>query len=447
MKLYLKIGTVLVIALIAWLLLHDKAETTTQVNKVSLQIKPVVTPDKPKPSKQNKVKKPQPLTNSEISKEEKALLAKELKQLSYIQLYDMSEDLFDCIDYLIRLDSQREGGDDGTKQNVPIDFMQEYYQNIPRFSHLRQQQATETQLGFYREHIENCKSTVAKVKSLYNKEELKTDNIYYIDTKLKSLMQETQAKSDEEKILKSILEDKVDLRKALEELFELKEGKPMVTEEEIRDLIIEIDELKWKIIQVKQIPEENREKNLAEMEAKLKNQKDYLASLYEFDKSAYEIKSGEFFLLIDRIKSKINSKYPRVFKEVFEGLNFKSSQINLLPARYILNRRKQAGMQIPIISETIFESVPIENKRYFNQLLQPALDLYLCYLGDECRLPKNRRLAQFCFMPEMYINYEGVYFEACDMDLETFYFDHYLTENQVEDLSLIFDYLVENYAK
>ncbi len=448
MKLYLKIGIILLIALIAWLLLQDKVETISNVNTVSLQTSPVVTPEKPKPIKNNTTKKPQAIKNSEISEEEKARLAKELKQLSYIQLYDMSQNLYDCFGYLERLDRQNYGLNKKVKQNKPVTFMEEYSQKIPQLSHHRQQNATEKQLNLYQQHIENCKSMVAKVKSLYDDEESISDNSYYALTKLKSLMIETQAKSNEEKILKSVLENKVDLRKALEDLVILKKGKPTVTEEEIRELTQVIDELKWKIYSVKQVPEENRKENLVEMEARIKEKRAYLASLYVYDKNAYEKRSAEFFSLIDLMKSQLHSKYPRVFKQVFESLNFNGAPVNLLPSQYVLRQRKQTGIQIPVISETILASIPIQNKSYFNSLLQPALDLYLCYLGDDCRLPKNSRLAKFCYMPSSYYNSdEGVYFEACDTDLDTFYFDNYLTENQVEDLSLIFDYMVGNYAQ
>jgi hypothetical protein len=445
MKLYFKIGIVLVLALLAWLLLQEKAETISRINTVSLQTNSVVTPEKP--IKNNAAQKPQAITKSEISEEEKAHLAKELKKLSYIQLYDMSEDLYECIGYLVQLDSKNNGLKEYGEENNSLDFIQEYSQKIPQLSHSRQQQATDKQLNYYREHIENCQSMVAKVKSLYNEEESKLDN-FYIQTKLRALMKETQVKSDEEKTLKSVLDNKVSLRKALEDLVILKKGKPTVTEEKIRDLTQEIDELKWEIYRVKQAPKEIREENLVEMEASIMQKREYLTSLFEFDKSAYEKKSGEFYWLIDRIKSQIHSKYPRVFKEVFEGLNFKESLVNSLPSHYILRQRKQSGIQIPIVSEQIFESILIQNKIYFNKLLQPALDLYLCYLGDDCRLPNNPRLAKFCFMPSSYFaSDEGVYFESCDMDLETFYFEHYLTENQVEDLSLIFDYMVGNYAQ
>ncbi len=450
MKLYFKIGIVLVLALLAWLLLQDKAETISKVNTVSLQTSPVVTPDKPKPIKNNKTKNPQTITNSEISEEEKALLAKELKQLSYIQLYDKYLDLLNCFSYIEQVSMKTYELENNTSFKKEIDFLQEYKDNIRNNSNNRQQQATDKQIRLYLEHIDNCEQTVAQVESLFEDKVSTSDGVYYKSSKLRELMEKTKPQSEEGKILKSTIANVKRLTASLNELEKLKNGKPTVSQEEIWKIQGEIEKLRWEVAGRKQVPEEERdEQNLKVQEEEYKQKKIYLASLYEHDEQAFANKVIEFHSLIKETEKSLHTKYPRVFYEAFAGVNFSFKDDNKLPDYYARERYKDLGVKFTTLSEQIKNQISIKHDAYFNQLLQPALDLYLCYLGQNCQLSVNRHLANYCYIPQIaYSNSStGLYFEACDVDLQEFYLEYYLTENQVDDLNLIFDYLVENYAK
>lgn len=450
MKLYLKIGIILLIALIVWLLLQEKDNKISHINTVNLQPSHLDKQVQPKAIKKIKVKQTQTITNSEISEEEKARLAKELKQLSYIQMYDKYVSLYTCIGYIEQVSMKTYELENNISSNKEVDFLQEYKDKIRYNSNNRQHQATDKQIRLYLEHIDNCKQTIAQVESLFEEKVSTRDGVYNRSSKLRELMKKTKPQSDEGKILKATIANVKRLTASLNELEKLKKGKPTVSQEEIWKIESELESLRREVAGRKQVSEEDRdEQNLKIHEEEYKQKKIYLASLYEHDEQAFAYKVAEFHSLIKETEKSLHTKYPRVFYEAFAGVNFSFKDDNKLPDYYARERYKNLGVEFSILSEQIKNQISIKDDAYFNQILQPALDLYLCYLGQDCQLPVNRHLANYCYIPQIaYSNSStGLYFEACDVDLQEFYLEHYLTENQVEDLSLIFDYLVEIYAK
>ena len=233
MKLYLKIGIILLIALIAWLLLQEKDNKISHINTVNLQPSHLDKQVQPKAIKKIKVKQTQTITNSEISEEEKARLAKELKQLSYIQMYDKYVSLYTCIGYIEQVSMKTYELENNISSNKEVDFLQEYKDKIRYNSNNRQHQATDKQIRLYLEHIDNCKQTIALVESLFEEKVSTRDGVYNRSSKLRELMKKTKPQSDEGKILKATIANVKRLTASLNELEKLKKGKPTVSQEEI----------------------------------------------------------------------------------------------------------------------------------------------------------------------------------------------------------------------
>lgn len=450
MKKHSKIAVLFILTLIVWLLFKFVLEDGKDINRVSMQSTlPVIQKAYTQKNKIITTNKILTEPHEEIEIKENVEI-EDLRQMAYLDLYEQSLDLDECLGYIQRIDQSILGvTEKDPEYEKEIDFVEEYKQEIARYSNNRQQQATDKQLSAYDEYIKNCRSIITKIEFLYNEDEAKTNNSYYVRAKIYRLMKETKAKTDEEKELKYTIDKVSELNDTFKELEVLNKGISHLSEEEIRDLEHEIERMKWEVFRLKQSPEGILEpQKLQEMESEFERKKTHYFSLFEYDKQAQEKKGKELLSIIEELNKKLHSKYHRVFIEAFDGLNFKSSEINTLPNRHKLQRFKKIGVIIPIISEQIFEILPIKNKAYYNQLLQPSLDLYLCYLGRDCSLPINRRLANLCYIPPTeYLNFGVIYYEACEMDLEEFYMGHYLTQNQVEDLKVILDYLEQTYAK
>jgi hypothetical protein len=194
-------------------------------------------------------------------------------------------------------------------------------------------------------------------------------------------------------------------------------------------------------------------------EAKLSTE--YLALVKEFEekqnyldshitKDKKELNNQKNLLInsMAKLQSQLNTPYSSVFIESFNALNFNYNEENKLPHFNELRELYKTGVQAPVISQQIFEELAIKDKAFFNQLLQPSLEMYQCYLGADCTFPNNRRLNYLCYLPRNYFqnNPTGLFIESCDINLEEFYTQNYLTENQIEDMNKILDYLVNNYA-
>lgn len=442
MKLRFKIGILFIIVLAAWLLFNITPKDKSTINKASMQSVSSVIQNQPSSNKKTIAAKTSNNDELEVVQINKPLFVADIKQLSYLELYERSLDLKNCYGYIQTMDQNEYELKDRPSVNKEIDFIEEYKQKIPRISNNRQQDATDKQISAYQKHIESCKSTIAQIEDLYDEEEEKIKSSYYPTTKIRLLLKETKVESKEEKQLKSTLEQVESLDEIFGELNVLSKGETQLGEKELRDLTNDIDRLNWEVLRIKQNSAGLQDsQELQEIEAEFEQKKTYLASLYTYDTQTQIAKGKELLSVIEKLNQKLNSKYHRVFTEAFKGLNFHGGDINKLPKIHTKQQFEKIGANFPIISEQILEHVSISNKVYFNQLLQPALDLYQCYLGQDCTFPINRKLAKLCFMPPW------IYYEACEMNLEEFYLENYFTENQVEDLNIVFSYLVQTYAK
>jgi len=436
-----------IIAVIIWMLLQKNQEKSNPVQIVSQQNQQIT--ETPEQQTKAKIKTLETEVANHMAEDISQPIENTLKELTYMQLYEKSLVAKDCFGFYLLSENNSYGLSDETKKNE-IDYIQDYKNKIERNSKGRQNHATEQQIQSYQDHTVQCTDLKTEIESNTESSDREKESFSFAFEQLRLIMTAKEPISDEGKQLKFVLKEAKAFKNTTWELKKLNAGESDLSKQETNLLKQEIQNLNFKL----------KSSDYFGKEAKLTPE--YLALKKEFDdKQAYLdlhliINQQELIhhkkILINSIavlESHLKTEYPLVFNEAFNGLNLNLNSSNRLPHFYKLDRITKTALQIPIISQQIFEQSGIKDKNYFNLLLQPSLDLYQCYLGAECTFPNNRRLTYLCYLPkhDFQETTEGLFFEACEMNIEDFYLQNYLTGNQVEDMNVIFNYLVNNYAK
>ena len=81
-------------------------------------------------------------------------------------------------------------------------------------------------------------------------------------------------------------------------------------------------------------------------------------------------------------------------------------------------------------------------------MIKPASRMFLCHKGYDCS-ETSELVTEHCFgsMDELNFVAEEIHPQACGLDVNTFYNDHFLTVNQAEDVQALFNVMVNHYAQ
>ena len=146
--------------------------------------------------------------------------------------------------------------------------------------------------------------------------------------------------------------------------------------------------------------------------------------------------------LYAQLKISHGNEFFFIFKAIEQG---KRLYIDIITRNNAINSTEGDNqIDIPSLREIIYQNVYQENlikdEDYFNSLYEPALALLACYKGFDCD-QQSMLILPYCLGR---LNKDADT-NACNTDLQSYYYDYYLTKNQQMDLTILFNYLVENY--
>lgn len=434
-----------IIAVLVWYFFQQKENLTTTVNVVSLQN--TVFNEVELSEKVNKP--PTKKTENEplqIEFYKNNLSKNRIKEYGYIDLYHMLLLSYECL-AIYSAESSGNSVEKNSNIKEEYDHVQKYQENISFNSNNRQNHVAPLQLERFKDYVNQCQSLKSEIIEVLG-EHKKNNSYYFLSEAIQDLMLNTKAKTDEEIKLKEVFRIGVVLKNSMDTLGVLKKGKETLNEQQINDVEHEIRRLNDILTGSKFFSQESKETTeYIDVKREYDNEKAYLASTRIVDKEKIRTQKLNLFRTLNNLQKNLNSHYPSVFLQSFFLLNFGNT--NKLPVEYKIKEILKIDADIPILSQSIYKELQMKNKIYFNMILEPAVNLYLCYLGEPCDSQLNRTLKKICFIPKsgFWSEDAGIYFEACELNLEDFYFQHFLTENQVEDMNIIFNYMVNVYAK
>jgi hypothetical protein len=140
----------------------------------------------------------------------------------------------------------------------------------------------------------------------------------------------------------------------------------------------------------------------------------------------------------------LKTKYAYVFIEVLSEVSLFSDNHAKKSFNYDRNTKfiKNLYPAYQSLPDSIFQNIGFKNKPYFSQIFTPSKNLFLCHLGLDCSA-SSRIVRNYC----LGLNNYPIYFEACGQDLEGFYFNYLISDNQISDVNRIIDYMVNEYAQ
>lgn len=156
---------------------------------------------------------------------------------------------------------------------------------------------------------------------------------------------------------------------------------------------------------------------------------------------------ASFFPVNEQMLNSLTTSHPESFRYLMTTLHMKSRYHLVIGAgqRYAqllaklpedINWPQLPNQQIMIQSEH-------QDSDLFDLLIQPAADLYLCYLGADCG-PESEMVLNYCLNWEK--DHYDSHVDACGKSLLDFYSENYLTANQWTDVNALFETMVKMYA-
>jgi len=399
-------------------------------------------PQSPKIDNKPKIKvvEKKQATQSTIEKHNKEIvLDSKITNDNYIELFYKQILARDCVSIYYK----------SRNKNDEIDFTKEFKQNIKRMSYERQSEVTQSQLESYEKFIESCQNLKKEVLAASNKnEKLLQAQVYSISSSIKDIMLKTKAKTDEEIILKQAKADIANFTKQLDVLFELKKGSNTLSPEQLTEISNESSILQQQMRELREEYELYYETpEYQDLLIQIKDNENRERNSKNIDQSQIELQIDIINELIQKLQIQLNTQYASVFYALFSSLNFNEGFTGVLSFNLLYGSSAHTNIDIVPINQITFKDLNIKNSQYYNTIIDSALQLYLCYLGEDCSID-SRWIRAFCIGQQSFDSRKNkVYFQACETNLEEFYFKSFLSYNQIQDVNVIFNYLVNKYAK
>ena len=390
------------------LVMKQKTPVTLIVKNQSTTVKQIPsTPIKLEKSK-NKAKKP---IDEETAIEQKivdSIHIKSTHKSSYFQLYE---------DYELALFCKK-------ASEYDYNLLQINKKNVNPKEHLKLSIPTEKQTEAWEILFNDCEQLALDYPKSY-------DVVQNIIDLLKSTTTQSKAETSLKQALNQVDEYQELINKTLKLLDGSSHPEIVFFRREVRKIEYEME----KIINQTALENEylNLQKQLQRAQTQLKNEEKartttaeetlsiFLETNDQLQKKLITSHSHEYRLIYDTLRDDAASRF------VYEELN------------HALNVEKNSD-DFPILKNLIYKQKLIKDKEYFEILIGPALDLLACYKGIDCSQSSHRSIS-FCLEIERAHNYP----QACEMDLQSFYFDVFLSKNQLTDVLTLFNYLTQAY--
>ena len=313
--------------------------------------------------------------------------------------------------------------------------------------HIRSGQAetySASQYKAFEDFIQDCLSLKEEVMARAEVKDGFTNYTFShpVIIELRKELSETKADTFEEKHLLEIRNMRAVFSKHFGTLLKVSQGDFMLSEEEqsiVRDEIAQLNEEMNRLIEDRVSGEE-----LLQLSQELQEKYRHLQQRKPTDAQAREEALKPFIEVTEKMKVYLYGRYPYSFETALRALEVSSVKNNFFDA----NDLYRFENQLSLIPEYLTPSAELQvlanvrDKPLFLTVLEPAVNLYMCHLGDDCG-PKSHYIRNFCFG---HINYRPTFEQACDMHLMQFYMEVYLTKNQQKDVLALLDLLMDTYA-
>jgi hypothetical protein len=373
-------------------------------------------------------------TSQELAEKEKEKTSV-IKEYSYIKLYNMYKLAEDCAPLNERLKWL-----DGNIQ----DLFYLFNDYIKLESNNRQELITENQRESLNIFIDKCEKLSNLARWIQADQlPLITGSVVAI---IKSQMQNTKALTEEEKILKKVLNLINDLKLSSKKIYQYSRGEQTLSQFELNAIAESMLEIEKKLNKLtlthpNDLYETDEFNTLYDS---LKEKEEYLKSQIEIDKTKIANEIEIFSSKLTLLSLHQHTGYSPVFREIYNYF----LDIENTPDDFIFNNKYVTKQKPLLLINNIAQQLEFKDKHYFNQTYTAAIELYFCYLGADCS-QNSRFIRNHCigFFYSLYnLDRVNIYQESCDLSVDEFYFQFFISPNQLEDVERILKYLVQNYA-
>ena len=259
---------------------------------------------------------------------------------------------------------------------------------------------------------------------------------YSIEQEIYNQLLTKPAKTEQEISLKFALIDSKIYLELGERVSINRELKYSLPEQQVVSIKEEISRLQELSIQLVQTVDDYIETGKYEkMLNEIKNRKELLKQASEPDEESYNELVAKFTNLHNRFIKRLHSKSAYEFNlALFTLLSSEKNKI-IHNNRYSIEK-----FNLRQIDQEIFKNSRINDYNYFQITIHPTINIFQCIKGVDCSTTSELAI-NYC----LGIGRKKEDPDACDVDLVSFYFQSYLSENQLNDIQKTLNYLERHY--
>lgn len=417
---------VLFLLLLLWLLWPQKRqEKIKPVNQVSLK-----TAETQQTAKQQSIKqKLKATTQSKDSQHnviKKALKSEE--DWSYLAIYRRLEWAEVCQHYFwIAI---------GEKKTPPADFVSEFLKR----GHVDEVIAIDsTVVTALRRYQNRCETLKAEVFS-YAQVVEEWPQYGAVAAELQDMLLNVPARTEKEKNLKTHYQLAQAFRQAQKDLERAKEQTAELNKQEKQELHGQITAINAEMAQLKDwLDVETATVRYHELVTEISALKDHLENKFNLESEAYQEAKVSLVNQWIELQSRLIGDDPDVFKVVKMATEWTDSTIDMGFGGSVF-RADMVGLPLKTPGEQMMADHVVEGiYSGFSLAANPATLLYLCSLGYDCS--ENGPLSMYLCL----------FFcrdtpAACQVSVQEFYLDHYLSPNLLEDVLMLYQWMERHYG-
>lgn len=167
---------------------------------------------------------------------------------------------------------------------------------------------------------------------------------------------------------------------------------------------------------------------------------EYLQSNRKIDKQLFNQNKKQFISLHNQLISMLTTATGDEFELIIGTI---TNGLNALDKFETINPENQEyAVKIRELNQEFYQNNNIRDSQYYNLLIDPVMNMLYCYKGKDCG-SESLMMNKLCFG----LDNQEPNKQACELNLENFYLQKYLTINQTTDAISLFQYMVNNYAK
>lgn len=362
--------------------------------------------------------------------------------LSYLEVYRMNRQFETCQNIIYRL-VEEDAFDPVASFEIKIKNLQNLHPDWP----------TPSQIEAIQKHASLCDKLYAKILSVdlpevVKNEDIKLASMYELKQRFEQYLSTFQPKTPKEHAIADVLGLIVIWREHFNRVLEVSKGTETASQEQIEAIRDQIETLteQRRIIsnQLQQNEDTELRVELIDVALEIENLKDQIVALKVVNPEERRQAIAAFEVVNDLLFAELKTKDPDVFYEAQRALELNQHNVRQFGFSPYKNHG-QSNLKEPFVEfvspgEVIKNILGIRDNEIFNLVINHATQLYHCELGADCS-PEGEWNLFYC-----HLGYDNLSDAACDYGLPIFLKDHYLNQNQWQDIQYVLDILRGLYA-